>query len=79
MNLLTDIIPASARKYLYALYSLSIIVVGALSVADASTGKAPDVLAYVGGALGLVAASNVPDNGEEVPDDVDLDDPDLES
>lgn len=69
MNLLTDIIPAGARKYLYALYSLSIVVAGALAVAGVDTGKAPDVLAYVGGALGLVAASNVPDNGDVDPAD----------
>lgn len=65
MNILTDIIPASARKYLYALYTLAIVVTGALAVAGVDVHKAPDVLAYVGGALGLVAASNVPDNSDD--------------
>lgn len=64
MNILTDIIPATYRKYLYALFALAGIVTGALSIAGVDVGKTPDVLAYLGAALGLVAASNVPDNGE---------------
>lgn len=59
-NPLTDILPPAARKYLYALYFVAVVVVGALAVAEVSVGKAPDVLAYLGGALGLVAASNTP-------------------
>lgn len=58
-NPLTDIIPAAARKYVYAAYALAIIVVGALSVGGVDVGKVPDVLAYIGGALALTAASNV--------------------
>lgn len=58
MNILTDIVPAHLRKYVYALYALVAIVTGALNVAGVDTGATAEVLAYVGGALGLVAASN---------------------
>jgi hypothetical protein len=59
MNVLTDIIPAAYRKYLYAAFSIAGIVTGALAIAGVDVGKTPDVLAYLGVALGLVAASNV--------------------
>lgn len=58
MNLLTDIVPAPVRKYLYAAFALAGIVVGALNIAHVDTGAAAEVLAYIGTALGLVAASN---------------------
>lgn len=64
MNVLTDIIPARFRKYLYAAFTLAGLVCGALAVAGVDVGKTPDVLAYIGAGLGLVAASNTPDNGE---------------
>lgn len=57
MNPLT-LIPAKYRKYAYAAYALSVIVAGALAIAGVQTGKTTDVLAYVGAALGLTAASN---------------------
>lgn len=60
MTPLTDIVPAPVRKYLYALYALAGLVVGALAVAGVDVGKTPDVLAYIGAALGAVAASNTP-------------------
>lgn len=59
-NPLTDIIPAGARKYVYAAYALAGVVIGALAVAGVDVGKAPEVLAFIGTALGLVAASNTP-------------------
>lgn len=59
-NPLTDIIPAKARKYIYALFALAGVVIGALAIAGVDVGKAPDVLAYIGIALGLTAASNTP-------------------
>ena len=59
-NPLQDIIPAKARKYVYAVYALAGVVIGALAIAGVDVGKAPDVLAYVGIALGLTAASNTP-------------------
>lgn len=58
MNPLTDIVPAHVRKYLYAAYALAGVIVGALAVAGVDVGKAPDVIAYLGIALGLAAAAN---------------------
>lgn len=58
MNPLTDIIPAHVRKYVYAAYALAGVVVGAMAVAGLDVGKAPDVIAYLGIALGLAAAAN---------------------
>lgn len=68
MNPLT-LIPARYRKYAYAGYALAVIAVGALAIAGVETGKATDVLAYIGAALGLTAASNVDtaDAGEDEP------------
>lgn len=60
MNPLTDIIPARYRRYVYAVYALAGLVVGALAVAGVDVGSAPDVLAYLGIGLGVTAASNVP-------------------
>jgi len=57
-TVLTDIIPAKARKYLYAALALAGIVVGALNIAGVDTGAAVDVLAYLTIAFGAVAASN---------------------
>ncbi|TIC78762.1 hypothetical protein [Nocardioides sp. GY 10127] len=57
-SILTDVIPAKARKYVYLAFALAGIVVGALTVAGIDTGSAADVLTYVGVALGLTAASN---------------------
>jgi len=59
-NPLTDIIPAKARKYIYALFALAGVIIGALAIAGVDVGKAPDVLAYIGIALGFTAASNTP-------------------
>lgn len=61
MNPLTDIIPARFRQYIYAAFALAGIVVGALAVAGVDVGKAPDVIAYLGIALGLTAAANTND------------------
>lgn len=58
MNPLVDIIPASARKYLYAAYSLACLTSGALSIAGVNIGSAAEVLAYVGVGIGATAASN---------------------
>lgn len=57
--MLRDIIPAAARRWVYAAYAVAVVVVGALNVADIDTGKAADVLAYLGAAIGFVAAANV--------------------
>lgn len=60
MKILTDIIPARFRKYVYAAFALAGLVTGALAIAGVDVGKTPDVLAYLGVALGLTAASNTP-------------------
>ena len=52
-------LPAKYRRVAYGLYALAVVVVGALAVAGVGTGKALDVLAYLGVALGITAASNV--------------------
>lgn len=59
MNPLT-ILPARWRRRFYAAFSLAGITVGALAVAGVDVGTAPDVLAYLGVALGVTAASNTP-------------------
>lgn len=59
MNPLTDILTPTIRKYLYLAWTLATVVVGALNIADVDTGATVDVLAYLGAALGLTAASNV--------------------
>ena len=56
--MLKDIIPEQYRKTVYGLYAVAVVVAGALAVAGVDIGKAPDVLAYLGGALGVVAAAN---------------------
>lgn len=60
MNPLVGALTPQLRKWLYALYALAGLVVGVLAAADVDVQKAPDVLAYLGVALGLTAASNVP-------------------
>lgn len=57
--MLQDIIPASWRRFVYALYTVAATIVGALNVGGVNTGKAVDVLAYLGIAVGAVAAGNV--------------------
>lgn len=52
-------LPPGARFAIYALFALAVFVNGGLAVADVNTGKAADVLTYIGGALGLLAAGNV--------------------
>lgn len=58
MNPLVNVLTPAVRKYLYAAYALAGVILGACSVANVDTGKAADVLAYVGVALGLTAAAN---------------------
>jgi hypothetical protein len=66
-NLLTDIIPANARKTLYSTYSLIGLVIGGIQAAyGAASSGSPDwlkvtlsVYAFLGTAIGATAASNV--------------------
>ena len=69
MNVLTDILPANVRRYVYAGYALLGVILGAVQVGylSAEAGQ-PEwltvtlgVFAFVGTALGLTAASNTPD------------------
>lgn len=76
MNPLTDIIPASARRYVYGLYVLAGVLLGALQTAGVSevAGVAVSTLlavyAYLGVPLGATAASNVSrPRGEHVRED----------
>lgn len=59
MNPLVNVLTPEIRKYVYAAFTLAGIICGALAIAGVDVGKTPDVLAYLGAALGLVAASNV--------------------
>ena len=66
MTALKDILPAKARGWLYTIYALVVLAEGGTQVGYATAGAdQPTALlvviaitAYVGGALGLVAASN---------------------
>ena len=65
MNPLTGILPAKARKYVYAVYALVGVALGAIQVGYGVTEPqwltvSLAVYAFLGAALGLTAASNVP-------------------
>lgn len=69
-NPLTDVLTPTIRKYLYAALFLAGVVLGALKILGHDVGDYPEVLAYIGAALGLTAASNVtPSDAPEVPGD----------
>lgn len=57
-NPLVNVLTPTIRKYLYAALFLGGVVLGALKILGHDTGNYPQVLAYVGAALGLTAASN---------------------
>lgn len=60
MNILIDIIPAAGRKYVYALFALVGLVLGAWQIADPAAWvvTALSVYAFVGTALGITAYAN---------------------
>lgn len=58
MNILTDIIPAGARRYVYALVSLVALVLGALQVAGIDVTTALAVFTFITAATGLTAYAN---------------------
>lgn len=76
-NILTDVVPAHARKVVYAVFAGIGVVLGAAQVGfdpdPAWLETSLDVYVYLGVALGLTAASNVstpaPDAQEDVGDD----------
>jgi len=59
-SVLVDIIPAAGRKYIYALYALAVLQQAVCAIVGANTGAEGEVLTYIGGLLGVVAASNTP-------------------
>lgn len=58
MSPLTNILTPTVRKYLYAAFALAGIVLGVCQIVGVETGKAADVLAYLGVVFGATAASN---------------------
>lgn len=58
MNILIDIIPASARRYVYAAYALIGLVLGALQVYGNDVSAILGVYAFIGAALGITAYAN---------------------
>ncbi|WP_311209373.1 MULTISPECIES: hypothetical protein [unclassified Aeromicrobium] len=66
-------VPPIVRQGLLVLWALAIVAVGGLEVADVATGKANDVLLYIGLYLGVQSAANVDTVGptgdvEELPE-----------
>lgn len=66
MSILTDIIPARARRYVYALVSLIALALGALQVAGVDVSTALAVFTFITAATGLTAYANT--NQSENPD-----------
>jgi len=59
MSILIDIIPASARKYVYSVYAFVGLIVGTLVLTPAAMPEwVATTYAFVGGALGLTAYAN---------------------
>ena len=56
--MLKDVIPAEWRRSVYALYAIAATVAGALAVGGVDTGQLPDVITYLGIAIGFTAAAN---------------------
>ena len=59
-NPLTGLLSPTVRRYVYAALFLAGVVVACLELADVRTGAAVEIIAYLGTALGAVAASNTP-------------------
>lgn len=59
MSILIDIIPATARRYVYAMFAFVGLVIGALALTPVPMPAwVATVYAFVGGALGLTAYAN---------------------
>ena len=58
MTILTDIIPAPARRYVYAAFSLVGLILGAMQIAGVDVATALGVYAFVATATGLTAYAN---------------------
>lgn len=62
LSIITDTlksIPPAFRKGLLLAWALAVVAVGVLAIVDVSTGKAEEVLLYLGLYLGLQSAANV--------------------
>ena len=74
VDMLRDIIPASWRKPIYAIYAVIGVVLGAIQIAiepDPSwLVTSMTVYVFLGGAVGAVANSNTPAEDEYVPENV---------
>lgn len=71
MNPLTDIIPAKARRYVYAGFAAAstvLVILGIFGVDPVELGKWAAALGVLGTAVGATAASNTP-----MPDDANVD------
>lgn len=74
--MLRDIIPASWRKPIYAVYAVLGVVLGAIQIAIEPDPSwlitSLSVYAFLGGAIGAVASGNTVENGivEYVPENV---------
>lgn len=65
LTILTDFlqsIPAPIRKSLLVIWALAVVAVGVAQIVDYDTGKANDVLLYLGLYLGVQSAANVKTN-----------------
>ena len=83
MDHVRTLVPPAARRWIYAIYILAGLVVGAVTVATGDldwTAAAERVLAYLAVPLAVLAGVNVPTGGDWIDDDhSDLpDDPDDE-
>lgn len=72
--MLSDIIPAGWRRGVYAAYAVGIVVLGVLQIVFGAAGPLPEWLditqqavLYLGAAVGIVAAGNVPATGAADP------------
>jgi hypothetical protein len=57
-SVLVDIVPVTARKYIYAAFALAVLQQAICAIVGWNTGAEGEVLTYLGGLLGVVAASN---------------------
>lgn len=58
MTILVDIIPAKARKYVYAAWALVGLVLGSAQIAGSDVATANAVYLFASTALGLTASAN---------------------
>ena len=77
MDHVRTLVPPAARRWIYAVYVLAGLVVGAVTVATGGldwTAAAERVLAYLAVPLGVLAGVNVPTGGDWIDSQADGDD-----